>query len=353
MKKKIIFFYPEILDDGLQTTCQTYIKYFKKKFDISIIYFKKDKKYKFLSGIQLINIKNNIFSFINLIKKNKKNTVFFSLDKHYYLLILKILNFKFKSIIRIPNPISKNNKFTLSQNSGQVLSKFEIFFLKFSDVVIIYSKKNYNYFRNIYNLKNLEFIRNYFPKKNCQLNRKKIKNIFFIGRLVQSKDPYFFLKGCNLAHKLNKFNINIVGEGPEKEELVKFSKRNKLKIKFHGFIKNPFEFFKNRIDLFCLTSKFDGTPNVLGEAISYGIPCLAPKNVGMCNELLINGSGGYLYTQNQLSSFKKKLLDILRNPQIAKRKAKKSHKYLDLHGKKNTLDKLNKVINKLIGKNFN
>ena len=77
MKKKIIFFYPEILDDGLQTTCQTYINYFKKKFDISIIYFKKEKNYKFLSGIQLPNIKNNIFSLINVIKKNKKNMFFF------------------------------------------------------------------------------------------------------------------------------------------------------------------------------------------------------------------------------------------------------------------------------------
>ena len=36
----------------------------------------------------------------------------------------------------------------------------------------------------------------------------------------------------------------------------------------------------------------------------------------------------------------------------AKSKAKKSHRYLDLHGKKNTLDRLNKVINKLIGENF-
>ncbi len=352
MKKKIIFFYPEILDDGLQTTCQNYINYFKKKFDISIIYFRKEKKYKFLSGIQLIDAKNNIFNLINVIKKNKNNTVFFSLDKHYYLLILKIFNYKFKSIVRIPNPISKNNKFALSQNSGEVLSRFEIFFLKFSDKVIIYSKKNYSYLKNIYNLKNLELIRNYFPKKNYRSNSKKIRNVFFIGRLVQSKDPYFFLKGCNLAHKLNKFNINIVGKGPVKEELVKFSKRNKLNAKFHGFVKNPFEFFKNRIDLFCLTSKFDGTPNVLGEAISNGIPCLAPKNVGLCNELLINGRGGYLYTQNQLLSFKKKLLDILHNPKAAKSKAKKSHKYLDLHGKKNTLDRLNQVINKLIGENF-
>ena len=34
-------------------------------------------------------------------------------------------------------------------------------------------------------------------------------------------------------------------------------------------------FKKNRF--VCLTSLFDGTPNVLGEAISYKIPCIAPK----------------------------------------------------------------------------
>ena len=87
MKKKIIFFYPEILDDGLLTTCQTYINYFKKKFDISIIYFKKENKYNFSSRIKLIKVKNNVLNLIEIVKNNKKNTVFFSLDKHYYLLI--------------------------------------------------------------------------------------------------------------------------------------------------------------------------------------------------------------------------------------------------------------------------
>ena len=353
MKKKIIFFYPEILDDGLLTTCQTYINYFKKKFDISIIYFKKENKYNFSSRIKLIKVKNNVLNLIEIVKNNKKNTVFFSLDKHYYLLILKILNFKFKSIIRIPNPISKKKTFVISQNSGESLSWLETFFLKFSDKVIIYSKKNYNHFKNIYKFKNIELIRNYFPKKNFQFKNKKIKDVFFIGRLVKSKDPYFFLKGCNLAKKSNKFNINIVGDGPDKLKLIKFAKKNRLNVKFHGFIRNPFEFFKNKIDLICVTSKYDGTPNVLGEAISYGIPCLAPKNVGSCNELLINGKGGYLYSQNQIKSFKKKILNIFNYPQSVKLKAKKSYENLELYNKKNTLDKLNIIINKLISENIN
>ena len=349
MKKKLIFFYPEILDDGLQTTCQLYLNYFKKKFDISIIYFKKEKNYKFLTGIKLIDAKNNFFNLVKIINENKKKIIFFSLDKHYYLLILKIFNYKFKSIVRIPNPISSKKKFKLSQNSGEVLSWIETFFLHFSNKVLIYSRKNYNYFKKTYKLKNLELVRNYFPKKNYRIGSKNIKNIFFIGRLVNSKDPYFFLEGCNLARKSNKFNINIVGEGPDKKKLIKFSKYNNLNVKFYGYVDNPFQVFKNKIDLFCLTSKYDGTPNVLGEAISYGIPCLAPKNVGLSNELLMNGKGGYLYSSNQLLSFKKNLLNILHSPKVAKLKARKSYKHIELHNKNNTLDKLNTIINRLFG----
>lgn len=353
MKKKIIFFYPEILNDGLQTTFRIYLNYFKKKFDVSIIYFKKDKNYKFLSGIKLIHAKNNFFDLIKIVKNSENNSIFFSLDKHYYLLILKILNFKFKSIVRIANPISLRHKLKLSQNSGEVLGWLEIYFLRLSNKVLIYSRKNYEYLKKIYKLNNLELIRNYFPKKNYQIKSKKIKNVFFIGRLVNSKDPQFFLEGCNLAFKSQQFRINIIGEGPDKKKLIKFSKINNLNVKFHGFINKPFHVFKKKIDLFCLTSKYDGTPNVLGEAISYGIPCLAPKNVGLSNELLMNGKGGFLYSSENLISFKKNLLKILDNPKVAKNKARKSFNYLEMHNKYNTLDKLNNIINKLIIKNFN
>ena len=65
-----------------------------------------------------------------------------------------------------------------------------------------------------------------------------------------------------------------------------------------------------RIDAICITSKYDGTPNVLGEAVAYKIPCLAPKNVGLSNVILLNGKGGYLYKPNSNSNFKHKLSSI-------------------------------------------
>ena len=63
----------------------------------------------------------------------------------------------------------------------------------------------------------------------------------------------------------------------------------------------------------------------------------------------MNGKGGNLYSSNKLSSFKKNLLNILHSPKVAKLKAKKSYKHIELHNKNNTLDKLNAIINKLFG----
>ena len=78
---------------------------------------------------------------------------------------------------------------------------------------------------------------------------------------------------------------------------------NKKKIRLYGHVDKPFEKFHKNIDLFCLTSKFDGTPNVLGEAISYKIPCVAPKSVGSVNELLNNGTTGNIYNPGNEKSF--------------------------------------------------
>ena len=52
------------------------------------------------------------------------------------------------------------------------------------------------------------------------------------------------------------------------------SKNYKKDIFFYGHVNEPFKKFSFRMDLLCVTSRYDGTPNVLGEAMSYKIPVL-------------------------------------------------------------------------------
>ena len=165
MKKKIIFFYPNVLDDGLRTTFQTYLEYFKHEFDLTIICSNKFKKIKLNKSLKKENFKNNVFYLIKILNKYKSNAVIFSLDKHFFLLILKMLGFRFKLILRIPNPINQKSNLSLSKDAGDTLSWFEMILLKHANKVIIYSKTNYLFLKKNYKLQNVELVRNYFQKK--------------------------------------------------------------------------------------------------------------------------------------------------------------------------------------------
>ena len=359
--KNLVFFYPKIEDDGLKKTFITYLNFFSNKYNIILITSSSNLKIskRYLNKIRIDYVKSSIFKRINLInnllcllkifKYLNKKTVFFSLDKHSYLLALKIIKINFNLILRIPNPIMRKkvtrNSF-FSNNAGNFIGNLDLRLSKYADKVVVYSKQNLNFLKKKYGLKNQVLIRNFFEKKNI-VSKKKIKkfyNIFFIGRLEVNKDPFFFLNSLNKIKNF-KINIHIIGEGSEKKRLLKLRNiHNKNNIKIYGHINNPFKKFYKNIDLFCLTSKFDGTPNVLGEAISFKIPCVAPRSVGNVNELLGYGRFGNIYKPEDEKSFIAAVTKALKNYNQSINKAYLAYKNLELYSKKNTLEKLNKVL---------
>jgi glycosyltransferase involved in cell wall biosynthesis len=67
------------------------------------------------------------------------------------------------------------------------------------------------------------------------------------------------------------------------------------------------------LDVLLLTSRFEGTPNVLIEAQAAGIPVVAP-DVGGTSEALLNGVTGILVGNRQASSLASAVLEILGDP---------------------------------------
>jgi len=67
------------------------------------------------------------------------------------------------------------------------------------------------------------------------------------------------------------------------------------------------------LDVVLLTSRFEGTPNVLIEAQAAGIPVVAP-DVGGVNEALLDGVTGILVGKRQASSLARAILEILEDP---------------------------------------
>ena len=119
------------------------------------------------------------------------------------------------------------------------------------------------------------FINNPFDfDKISRLSNKKIKypfqrkiNIITIGRLTEQKDQITLLRSILYLKNKDKFRFTIIGKGKEKKNLYNFISKNKLKkyVRLLGYKNNPYPYIK-KSDIFVLTSKYEGSPNVLVEA---------------------------------------------------------------------------------------
>ena len=162
-------------------------------------------------------------------------------------------------------------------------------------------------------LKKLDLIK----KKKFEKNNKIIFGC--IARLNPEKNLFYLIK---IFKKLNIKNIKlkIAGDGYLKQRLINFSKKNIYgnKIKFVGIKANVDEFLKS-INLFILTSKYEGTPNVLLEAQNYCLPIFT-TNVGGINETVINGYNSYFIPKNNSSLAAKIIENKMKSKKFLKRR---------------------------------
>ena len=97
---------------------------------------------------------------------------------------------------------------------------------------------------------------------------------------------------------IKNIELKIVGDGYLKQRLINSSKKNinKNKIKFVGTKINIDKFLKS-INLFILTSKYEGVPNVLLEAQNHRLPIFT-TNTGGIKETVIDGYNSYFIPQD-------------------------------------------------------
>ena len=80
--------------------------------------------------------------------------------------------------------------------------------------------------------------------------------------------------------------------------------------------------------------------------MSYGIPVLAPKEIGLTKLFLKNGKIGYLYKLDNSNSFQQKINEIIKNYSSASKKAKMAYNSISRFNYENTLNKIDKIISK-------
>ncbi|HFJ9471299.1 glycosyltransferase [Bacillus paranthracis] len=150
------------------------------------------------------------------------------------------------------------------------------------------------------------------------------KLLLAVGRLTDAKDYPTMLMAFkkSLENTSASSHLLIVGEGELREEVESCIKELGLhnNVSLVGFRSNPYKYMK-QADAFILTSKWEGLPTVLIEAMSLGCPIISTDCKSGPNEILEGGKEGYLVPVGNIEEIAKGINEVLVNPIIPSEKS--------------------------------
>jgi glycosyltransferase involved in cell wall biosynthesis len=139
-----------------------------------------------------------------------------------------------------------------------------------------------------------------------------------VGSLVQCKRFDRFLTTLAMLRREAKTPVTgvIVGSGPLRDELENQAKALGLLpsgVEFKGSIADIAPVYREA-DICVLTSDYEGTPNVLLEAMASGLPVVATK-VGGVPELIKDGENGFMLELSDKAGFHAALAKLIADPE--------------------------------------
>ena len=222
----------------------------------------------------------------------------------------------------------KNYGFSIS-----LQKKVRSFSINKSDIVITPSQHLKNFILNLGFKNKIEIINNgvFIPEENTNIFTNDQINITIVSRLVSHKNIEKIIRAISdLNNPL--IYLNIIGDGPELNQLQKISleSNNKDNIIFHGKLnRDEINHIFLNSDIYIQASKYEGLPHSLLEAMSYGIPVLCTP-VGECKEILGNEDRGYILDLPvSKNNIKSKISEIIGEKDIANKKGKRGKDFIN------------------------
>ena len=197
----------------------------------------------------------------------------------------------------------------------------------FSDVIVVSSKRDKD-----------TIVRNFRTSSDkivlspnwvdCKLFKpislpKYDKTILSIGRLEDQKNYHLLIK----ALKNTKFSLDIIGEGKMKNTLKKYAIDNKVKVNFLGKYPNQkMPKLINQYKVYVISSKFEGTPKSLLEAMSCGAVVLGTSVEGI-KEIINHNYNGILSGENNFE-ISKNIKKLFSDNSLTKKLSINARKYI-------------------------
>ena len=326
--KHILFYLPDLKGGGAERVTVNIIKQLdKNNFKVTLVLV--NKVGDFLSllppNIDIIDLKKkktlySIFKLRKTILKINPDIIYSTLFHTHIALDLALLGIvnKPKIILRSPNSpkLSIENK---------QLSKAMIYFIerayKQADKIIAqtpemkkeiiqYHRIDKNKIEVIINPIDTETINKSIKNSNNPFNETYV-NVVASGRLTYQKGFDTLIRAFSMVIKKNKkYRLHIIGEGEDKEKLIKLIEDLELNlyVTLHGFKGNPYIFYYYS-NLYVLSSRWEGLPNTVLENIYLKKPIVATKCIPFIETIISNNKNGILVDVDNIYKLSQAILD--------------------------------------------
>lgn len=318
MRKKVAIVIPSLRGGGAERVMVNVISNLDQdKFDPILIVIKKEGPYidllpKKLKVIDLNSdrVRHAIVRLINALNDFKPDVIL-STAGHLNLAILSIrplLKNKPKIIVREANTPSKNisNKEKLQLVLYKYLySKADLIIAQCNDMkydIIDSFKIEKSKIKTIYNPLDMKKIKE-SSNGESPYNSKNI-NFLSVGRLAPQKGFDILIKSFEIViNKIPSAHLTILGEGSLKQELQDQAEKLGIKenISFIGFRDNPYPYYYFS-DMYILSSRWEGFPNTLLEAMACGTKVVATNCKSGPREILGDNEYGTLVEEGDYRS---------------------------------------------------
>ncbi|KII77750.1 glycosyltransferase [Vibrio renipiscarius] len=287
-----------------------------EKFDVTLTLVKKEGRYidNVSDHVKIITIdkprvRNAIFDIVKLVNSERPDILFSSLGEFNLVVsMIKCFFNKYTVVItRESNTVSSANKDksypalynflykTVYKNLDNIICQCH--FME-RDLIENYGIDK-NSIKVINNPVDVKYICGITENSERSLSQIQDKlRIVVAGRLENQKGFDLLLRA--LSRVKRKYELIILGDGTKKEELEDLASKLNIsdKVKFKGTVSNPFFYFKNS-DVYILSSRYEGFPNVVLEACIIGLPIIAYNSPGGTADIINSNIIGDLVTYGE------------------------------------------------------
>ncbi|MGL6340689.1 MAG: glycosyltransferase [Waterburya sp.] len=149
-----------------------------------------------------------------------------------------------------------------------------------------------------------------------------------VGRLNPQKDFPNLLLAFAQVRQQKSARLIILGEGQERQKLEKIIAGLGISedVRMPGFVKNPYAYMK-RATCLVLSSRDEGLPTVLIEAMACGCPVVSTDCPSGPDEILDNGVYGHLVPIENSEALAEAMLKTLENPPNTEKLIQRANEY--------------------------